>query len=46
MEAVDTNIIIIRLIRDNSHKLNFSLLITKVYKMAKQIFREIQIMYH
>ena len=37
--------IIILIINNNSHKLNFLLLLTKVCKMVKEIFQLIEIMY-
>ena len=38
--------VIIRVIRDNSCKLNFLLLLAKIYKMVKGIFEKIKIMYY
>ena len=37
---------IIRIIRINSRKLNFSLLPTKIYKIMMEIFQKIEITYH
>lgn len=47
MIKFDTRRIVTRVIRDNSRKPNFSLHLTKVYKMKmKEIFQEIGIVYH
>ena len=42
-EAVVNQYTLIRIIRDNLHQLNLSLLSTKVYKTVEEIFQKIEI---